>query len=57
MKDVLHIYTRVSTSIQAEGTSLKTQKEIGIKLANQLNMDFEIHNEGGRSSALYFRWG
>ena len=51
MKEVLHIYTRVSSSIQVEGTSLKTQKEIGIKLAVQLNMDFEVHNEGGRSSA------
>ena len=51
MKDVLHIYTRVSSSIQVEGTSLKTQKEIGINLANQLNMDFEVHNDGGRSSA------
>jgi DNA invertase Pin-like site-specific DNA recombinase len=51
MKEVLHIYTRVSSSIQVEGTSLKTQKEIGIKLAAQLNMDFEVHNEGGRSSA------
>jgi DNA invertase Pin-like site-specific DNA recombinase len=51
MKEVLHIYTRVSSLIQVEGTSLKTQKEIGMKLADQLNMDFEIHNEGGRSSA------
>ncbi len=51
MKEVLHIYTRVSSLIQVEGTSLKTQKEIGIKLADQLNMDFEVHNEGGRSSA------
>jgi DNA invertase Pin-like site-specific DNA recombinase len=51
MKDLLHIYTRVSSSIQAEGTSLKTQREIGIKLAKQLGMDYEIHNEGGKSSA------
>jgi DNA invertase Pin-like site-specific DNA recombinase len=50
-KEVLHIYTRVSSLIQVEGTSPKTQKEIGIKLADQLNMDFEVHNEGGRSSA------
>jgi site-specific DNA recombinase len=51
MKEILHIYTRVSTSIQEEGTSLKTQKETGIELAKKLNMDYLIHNEGGSSSA------
>jgi DNA invertase Pin-like site-specific DNA recombinase len=35
MKEILHIYTRVSTSIQEEGTSLKTQKETGIELAKK----------------------
>ncbi len=28
--EILHILIRVSTSIQVEGTSLKTQKEINI---------------------------
>jgi site-specific DNA recombinase len=51
MKDVLHIYMRVSTTIQEEGTSLKTQRETGIELAKKLGMKFEIHNEGGSSSA------
>ena len=31
MKDILHIYTRVSSAVQEEGTSLETQKEWGIK--------------------------
>jgi len=51
MKEVLHIYKRVSSQIQVEGTSLKTQEEIGIKLASQLGMEYQIHNEGGKSSA------
>ena len=52
MKEVLHIYCRVSSLVQQnEGSSLKTQKEIGIRLAEQIGMDYEIHNEGGKSSA------
>ncbi|MBX9853310.1 MAG: recombinase family protein [Cytophagaceae bacterium] len=51
MKATLHLYLRVSSSIQVEGTSLKTQKEIGIALAKKLGMSYEIHNEGGKSSA------
>ena len=51
MKEVLHIYCRVSSLVQVEGTSLNTQQEIGIKLAAQLGMDYVIHNEGGKSSA------
>jgi len=51
MKDILHIYMRVSSTIQEEGTSLKTQKEIGIELANKLGMNHQIHNEGGSSSS------
>ena len=38
MSEVLHIYTRVSSSVQAEGTSLKTQKEIGIKFVLMLSV-------------------
>jgi len=52
MKETLHIYTRVSTSIQQEeGTSLTTQKEIGIELSKKLDMDYKVHNEGGMSSS------
>jgi len=52
MKETLHIYIRVSTSIQEEeGTSLKTQKEIGIELSKKMNMTYQIHNEGGMSSS------
>jgi DNA invertase Pin-like site-specific DNA recombinase len=52
MKEMLHILIRVSTSIQEDlGTSLKTQKEIGIELANKLGMSYIVHNEGGASSS------
>ena len=52
MKETLHILIRVSTSIQEEeGTSLKTQKDIGIELSKKMNMDYVIHNEGGTSSS------
>ena len=33
MKDILHIYTRVSTAVQEQGTSLDYQKELGQKCA------------------------
>ena len=47
----LHIYTRVSTIAQAEhGTSLDSQRELGIKKANELGFDYKVWNEGGRSS-------
>ncbi|GGF71783.1 serine recombinase [Terasakiella brassicae] len=47
----LHIYTRVSTVIQEEqGTSLETQKDMGIAKAKELGFDYEIWNEGGKSS-------
>ena len=49
--DTLHIYTRVSTSFQEEeGTSLDTQKELGIKKAKELGMTPVLHDEGGASS-------
>jgi len=42
---------RVSTKVQSEdGTSLDTQKQIGIKRSKKLGMDYVIHNEGGKSS-------
>ena len=47
----LHIYTRVSTSVQAnEGTSLSTQQQLGLKKAKQLKFSTVIWDEGGRSS-------
>ena len=50
-KDVLHIYTRVSTLAQADsGTSLETQLEIGTKRANALGFNLRHWNEGGKSS-------
>jgi DNA invertase Pin-like site-specific DNA recombinase len=51
-KEVLHIYTRVSTGIQEdEGTSLDTQLEEGIKRANKLGMKHKLWNEGGQSGS------
>jgi DNA invertase Pin-like site-specific DNA recombinase len=52
MKEKLFIYSRVSSQIQVdEGTSIQFQTSIGIKLAEQIGMDYEIFNEGGKSSA------
>lgn len=52
MKEVLHIYTRVSTTSQEEeGTSLETQSELGVERSEKLGMDYKIWNEGGRSSS------
>lgn len=52
MTQTLHIYTRVSTSVQEEeGTSLETQKELGIKCATKHGWDYKIWNEGGQSSS------
>ncbi len=48
---VLHIYTRVSTVVQAdEGMSLDFQAEIGIKRAKDLGFKHLLWNEGGKSS-------
>ena len=38
-KETLHIYTRVSSRGQVDGTSLDTQKDKGIKLSEQLGMN------------------
>ncbi len=52
MKEIMHIYTRVSTTSQEEeGTSLETQKELGIKSAEKKGFDYRIWNEGGQSSS------
>jgi DNA invertase Pin-like site-specific DNA recombinase len=51
MKETLHIYTRVSTRVQdEEGTSLTTQKELGIVKSKELNMKHKLWNEGAASS-------
>lgn len=50
-KNVLHIYTRVSTQAQQdEGTSLESQKELGIQKAKELGFSYKVWNEGGASS-------
>jgi DNA invertase Pin-like site-specific DNA recombinase len=51
LTDTLHIYTRVSTSAQEEGTSLDTQRELGIKRAEELGFEYRVWNEGGQSSS------
>ncbi|MDC1068693.1 recombinase family protein, partial [Candidatus Kapabacteria bacterium] len=51
MKEILHIYSRVSSAIQLEGTSIQVQTSIGVELASKLGMDYKLHNEGGKSSA------
>jgi len=45
-KETLHIYTRVSTSGQVDGTSLEVQKDNGIELSNKLDMNYKLWNEG-----------
>jgi len=50
-KQTLHIYTRVSTVVQAdEGMSLEFQAQIGEKRAKELGFDHILWNEGGKSS-------
>lgn len=52
MKEILHIYTRVSSQFQQdEGTSLDSQKELGIKKSKELGFDYKVWNEGGQSSS------
>ena len=47
-KEILHIYTRVSTGVQEdEGTSLETQLEEGIKRSKKLGMKYQLWNEFG----------
>jgi len=51
LSEKLHIYTRVSTSAQEDdGTSLESQKELGIHRAKELGMLYQVWNEGGQSS-------
>jgi DNA invertase Pin-like site-specific DNA recombinase len=47
----LHIYTRVSTQTQQdEGTSLDSQRDLGIQKAEQMGFEYKVWNEGGASS-------
>ena len=50
MKETLHSYLRVSSKIQEEGTSLDTQKELGMKKSKELGMKHKVWNEGAKSS-------
>ena len=50
MKDTLHSYSRVSSAVQDKGTSLETQKELGIKKSKELGMKYQIWNEAAASS-------
>ncbi len=48
---ILHIYTRVSTLVQADkGTSLQSQLELGQKKAEELGFSYQHWDEGGKSS-------
>ena len=50
-KQVLNCYLRVSTRVQeTDGTSLDTQKELGILRAKELGFKHKIWNEGAKSS-------
>ncbi len=50
-EQTLHIYIRVSTMAQAEhGTSLESQKDMGIKKAQELGFSHRVWDEGGKSS-------
>jgi DNA invertase Pin-like site-specific DNA recombinase len=51
MTNILHIYTRVSsTAQQEEGTSLENQRNLGFRKANELGYEPKLWNEGGQSS-------
>lgn len=51
MKDLLHIYTRVSTRVQDEdGTSLDDQERVGKELAKELGLKPKVWKEGSASA-------
>lgn len=50
MKDQLHIYTRVSTDIQEDGTSLDNQRDTGLMVAKSNGWQPIIHDEGSHTS-------
>ena len=50
--EILHIYTRVSTTQQKEeGYSLEYQRDLGIKKATELGMEWRLHNEEAKSAS------
>ena len=52
-KEILYIYTRVSTEKQVDkNLSLPEQKEIGIKMAKTLNLDYKMFEEAGVSASF-----
>ena len=52
MQQILHIYTRVSSSAQEEdGTSIDSQIKLGKQKAKELGFTPKIWNEGGQSSS------
>lgn len=52
MDDILHIYSRVSTKEQSEsGTSLESQRTLGIKLSETIGIGYRVWDEGGKSSS------
>lgn len=51
MKEVLHIYTRVSSEIQVNRYSLSAQADKGRLFAESLNMHYVLHEERGKSAA------
>jgi site-specific DNA recombinase len=52
MKDVLHIYCRVSSGVQEKGNSLEDQEQSGIRLSKQLGLNHRTWNEEGQTSKL-----
>ena len=52
MKNVLHVYCRVSSGIQEKGNSLEEQENSGIKLSKQLGLKHHTWNEGSVTSKL-----
>lgn len=49
--ETLHIYLRVSSDTQiSSGFGIENQKEVGIKLSQKLGMNYQIWNEGSKSS-------
>jgi len=51
MTEILNIYTRVSSTVQAtDNTSIGTQQEGGIRKSQELDLRYKIWNEGGQSS-------
>ena len=50
-KEILHIYTRVSTKGQTTNYSLGDQKKSGIRLSKTLGMKYRVWDEGGKSGS------